>query len=316
MHKLLVCLLVFLLSYHAVAQQPVFRVVPLGVRGGLDESNLSAYLVAPTGSAAYACLDAGTIRAGVAKAVAQGTLSGTVDQVIRRQIKAYLLSHAHLDHVAGLLLNAPDDTSKTLYGLPGCLATLQQHYFNWKSWPNFGDAGTAPVLGKYHYQPLLPGTPETAVAGTALLVQTFPLSHGTGYESAAFLLRHGNSYLLYLGDTGPDAVEHSTRLASLWQAVAPLMRAGTLRGIFAEVSYPNAQPDNLLFGHLTPRWLQYELLALARLAGPDAMRNLPVVVTHSKPSADNLTQIRQQLEDANSLRLRFVFPEQGRAFGL
>ncbi|MBC6612850.1 3',5'-cyclic-nucleotide phosphodiesterase [Hymenobacter sp. BT507] len=316
MHKLVVCLLIFLLSYPATAQQPAFRVVPLGVRGGLDESNLSAYLVAPTGSADYACLDAGTVRTGVQRAIAQRTLIGSADNIIRRRIRAYLLSHAHLDHVAGLLLNAPDDTTKTVYGLPSCLDIIRQHYFNWQSWPNFGDAGTAPTLGKYHYQPLLPGTPETAVAGTALLVRTFPLSHGTGYESAAFLLRHGSSYLLYLGDTGPDAVERSTRLAELWQAVAPLVRAGTLRGIFMEVSYPNAQPDALLFGHLTPRWLQQELSALARLAGPDAVRNLPVIVTHSKPTVDNITQIRQQLEAANTLRLRFIFPEQGLSFEL
>ncbi|UOR06167.1 3',5'-cyclic-nucleotide phosphodiesterase [Hymenobacter aerilatus] len=315
MSKLVVCLLL-LLGHLATAQQPDFRVVPLGVRGGLDESNLSAYLVAPVGAISYACLDAGTIRAGVEKAVAQRALPGTPDQIIRRQIKAYLLSHAHLDHMAGLLLNAPDDTSKTLYGLPSCLAILQQHYFNWQSWPNFGTTGAAPTLGKYQYHPLLPGAPETAVAGTALLARAFPLSHGPGYESAAFLLRYGNNYLLYLGDTGPDAVEHSTRLAELWQAVAPLARAGTLRGIFMEVSYPNAQPDTQLFGHLTPHWLQQELLVLARLTGVGALRNLPIVVTHSKPTADNLIQIKQQLETNNTLRLRFIFPEQGQAFAL
>lgn len=314
MRSAILCLFLLLLSYVAAAQQPAFRVVPLGVRGGLDESNLSAYLVAPYGSDAYACLDAGTVRAGVEKALTQHALTGTADQVVRRQIKAYLLSHAHLDHVAGLLLNAPDDTSKTLYGLPTCLDIIRQHYLNWQSWPNFGDAGTAPALGKYHYQPLLPGAPAAAVAGTALQAQVFPLSHGPGYESAAFLLRTQNSYLLYIGDTGPDALENSTRLAALWQAVAPLLRAHTLRGIFLEVSYPNEQPDSQLFGHLTPRWFQRELTVLSQLTGPDALRQLPVIITHSKPTGQHLTQIQRQLAATNPFQLRFIFPQQGHAF--
>ena len=40
--------------------QSVFKVIPLGVEGGNDESNLSAYAVAVNGTDAYVCLDAGT----------------------------------------------------------------------------------------------------------------------------------------------------------------------------------------------------------------------------------------------------------------
>ncbi|HEX8357577.1 MAG TPA: hypothetical protein VF610_09205, partial [Segetibacter sp.] len=46
-----------------------FKVVPLGVKGGLDESNLSAYLIAPSGTNNYICVDAGTIRSGIDKAI-------------------------------------------------------------------------------------------------------------------------------------------------------------------------------------------------------------------------------------------------------
>ena len=46
------------------------------------------------------------------------------DVVLKIYIKAYLISHAHLDHVAGLLLNAPDDAPKTIYGLHSCLAAI------------------------------------------------------------------------------------------------------------------------------------------------------------------------------------------------
>ena len=48
--------------------QKGFTIIPLGVKGGLDESNLSAYLVKANGAEQYICLDAGTIYAGLQKA--------------------------------------------------------------------------------------------------------------------------------------------------------------------------------------------------------------------------------------------------------
>ncbi|QIX60236.1 3',5'-cyclic-nucleotide phosphodiesterase [Hymenobacter sp. BT18] len=306
-------LMLWLLTQPAIAQT-TFTVVPLGVRGGGDESNLSSYLVAAAGTSAYIGLDAGTVRAGLAKAVAAQAFRAPLETILRDSIRGYCLSHPHLDHVVGLLLNAPDDARKLLYGLPGCLETLQKSYFNWQAWPNFGPGGAAPALGKYQFQPLTPGS-EQALTGTALFVRVFPLSHGPGYESAAFLVRHHSSYLLYLGDTGADAVEKSQRLRELWQVVAPLVQRGQLKALFIEASYPNEQPENQLFGHLTPRLLLQELAVLTQLAGPAAMRGLPVVVTHRKLTAKNEAQIEQQLTAANMLRLRFVFPQQGERLG-
>ncbi|NML63587.1 3',5'-cyclic-nucleotide phosphodiesterase [Hymenobacter sp. RP-2-7] len=298
------------------AAAPAFAVVPLGVRGGLDESNLSAYLVAPAGSAAYVCLDAGSLRTGLEKALASRALAGPgPEAVLRQQVCAYLLSHAHLDHVAGLLLNAPDDSSKPIYGLASCLKTLQNDYFNWRAWPNFGNGGAAPALGKYQLLPLAPG-PALGIPGTALRVRAFPLSHGPGYESAAFLLQSGPDYLLYLGDTGADELEHSQHLRTLWQAVAPLVQAGQLRGIFLETSYPNEQPETQLFGHLTPRRLWQELGTLGQLAGPEALRRVPLIITHRKPPANQEAAIARQLAAGNTLGMKLVYPVQGQRLGL
>lgn len=309
-----------LAAAHPVSAQPTpapaFTVVPLGVRGGLDEGNLSAYLVAPAGSPAYVCLDAGSLRTGLEKALASRALVGTSpDAVLRQQVKAYLLSHAHLDHVAGLLLNAPDDAPKSIYGLASCLQILQNDYFNWRAWPNFGNGGAAPALGKYQLQPLVPGS-ALGLPGTALQVQVFPLSHGPGTESAAFLLQSGGHYLLYLGDTGADELEHSQRLHELWQAVAPLVRAGQLHGIFLEASYPNEQPETQLFGHLTPRRLWQELAALGQLASPEALRRVPLVITHRKPPARQEAAIAQQLAAGNALNMKLVYPVQGQRLAL
>jgi cAMP phosphodiesterase len=291
--------------------QTAFTVIPLGVKGGLDESNLSSYLVAAGSTKDFIALDAGTLYTGIRVAIAQGSLPAPVSRVLRENIKAYFISHPHLDHVAGLIINSPDDSNKTIYGLPSCLSVLQDNYFTWKSWANFGDEGEKPLLRKYHYAPMNPGQ-ETAIAGTTLAVTAFPLSHGNPYESTAFLVRSGDAYLLYLGDTGPDSVEHSDKLHRLWQAAGPLIKAGRLKAIFIEVSFPSGQPDTGLFGHLTPHWLMEELRDLAQIAGPQTLKGFPVVITHIKPSGDQKAVIRNELNAANPLNVKLIFPEQGR----
>jgi cAMP phosphodiesterase len=303
----------WLASAAALAQPtPAFTVVPLGVKGGLAEGNLSAYLVAAAGSPDFIALDAGSLRPGVEKAVANHVFTAPVEEVLQQRIKGYCLSHPHLDHVAGLLLNAPDDAPKPIYGLPTCLATVQQDYFNWRAWPNFGNGGPPPALGKYQLRPLAPGQ-ETPLTNTPLSVRAFVLSHGPGMQSTAFLVRHHDSYLLYLGDTGTDELEHGHYLRDLWLAIGPLVQAHQVKAIFIEASYPNSQPPAQLFGHLTPALLLRELGALAQLVGPAAVRGLPVVVTHLKPTLGNEALVKKELTQGNTLHLKLVFPEQGQA---
>ncbi|MVN79017.1 3',5'-cyclic-nucleotide phosphodiesterase [Hymenobacter sp. HMF4947] len=315
MHTYLFLLAAWLLALPTRAQPtvaPAFTVVPLGVKGGLAEGNLSAYLVAAAGTTAFIALDAGSLRPGAEKAVANHVFTASVDEVLRQNIKGYCLSHPHLDHVAGLLLNAPDDTPKPIYGLPTCLHTLQQDYLNWRAWPNFGNGGAPPALGKYQLRALVPGQ-AMPLDNTALSVQAFVLSHGSNMQSTAFLVRSHDSYLLYLGDTGADDLEKTHYLHDLWLAVQPLVQHGQLKAIFMEASYPNAQPEQQLFGHLTPALLLRELGTLGQLAGPSTLRGLPVVITHLKPTVGNEAIIKTQLAAGNTLGVKLVFPEQGRA---
>jgi len=64
--------------------KPAFKVIPLGVLGGIDESNLSAYMLAPTGTNDYICLDAGTLHYGIEKAVGNHVFNVDADTVLKK----------------------------------------------------------------------------------------------------------------------------------------------------------------------------------------------------------------------------------------
>ncbi|MDW5288457.1 3',5'-cyclic-nucleotide phosphodiesterase [Formosa sp. PL04] len=291
-------------------QKPAFQVVPLGVKGGLDETNLSAYLVAPIQTNDFVCLDAGTLNAGIEKSVENKVFNGTASQVLREYIKGYFISHAHLDHISGLIINSPADSSKTVYATKACMTMMQDHYFNGETWANFGDEGPGFQIKRYHFQ-TLKYQQEIPITNTDMMVTAFPLSHVSPFESTAFLIRHNNDYILYLGDTGPDAIEKSHDLKNLWKAIAPLIKKKQLRAMFIEVSFPNEQVDTALFGHLTPNWFYKELSELQKLTGKKALTGFKTIITHMKPPTENMVKIKTQLQTQNNLGLELIFPEQG-----
>ena len=314
--RIIICLLlIFTQTFAQHKKTASFEVIPLGVKGGIDEKNLSAYLLAPLNTTDYICLDAGTINSGIEKAIENKVFKVSTAEVLRKYIKGYLISHAHLDHVSGLIINSPADSSKTVYATKKCMEMMQNHYFNDQTWANFGDEGPGFHIKRYHFQTLNIGE-ETPITNTAMTVKSFPLSHVNPFESTAFLIKNNDAFVLYLGDTGPDAVEESNNLHELWRAIAPLIQSKQLKGIFIEVSFPNEQPDQFLFGHLTPKYLMNELHELEKLAGKNSLNGFKIMVTHLKPPAKNIKLIKEQLKNQNDLGLKLIFPEQGKRFEL
>ena len=315
-------LLALLPGAHRAIAADGFDLVVLGALGGVEDGNLSASLIHPHGDDRAVVCDAGTLVNGLRVAEEKGafasiTVPADTDQsrvgyVLTAKIKGYLISHAHLDHVAGLVIASPDDGKKPIYALPSVTADLVETYFNWKAWPNLTDRGKAPQLKKYTLSDLAPGM-ATPLTDTAMTVTAFPLMHG-GMESTAFLLESDGEGILCFGDTGPDAVQKSTRLHDVWTAVAERVKQKRLKAIVIESSYTSDRPDNLLFGHLTPRWLLESLRELDKQAGGNAIKGLPVVVSHIKYALTKeqpQKQILQELEAGNDMGVRFVIPEQG-----
>ncbi|MCT8002346.1 3',5'-cyclic-nucleotide phosphodiesterase [Sphingomonas sanguinis] len=293
-----------------------FDIVPLGVKGGLEEGETTAWYIASAGSRRGVACDAGTLVPGIRAGIRAGAFGrgAKVADVLHDRIGAYLITHAHLDHVAGLVMASPDDTAKPIFALPAVNAALAADYFNGSAWPNMADRGPAPRLNRYTYRDLVPGAPPVPIAGTGLNVSAFPLSHG-GTVSTAFLIRSGADAILCMGDTGPDAVERSGALALLWTAVAPLIREGRLRAIIVETSYPDPRPDGQLFGHLTPRWLHSELSRLADVAG--SLAGVPIVIGHIKPDLSGSDTVERrvmaQLAEPGGPEAHYIQAQQGQA---
>jgi 3',5'-cyclic-nucleotide phosphodiesterase len=310
-----------------------FRCIPLGVEGGLIESNLPAYLLAPIGSTDFVCLDAGTLLAGLKVARANGCFSdipmppdstdSVEGRVLRHHVRAFLISHTYLDHVAGLIMNSPADSAKPIMALEGTIEGLQRHVFNWVSWPNFGGEGEPEPLGKYESVILRPGEPRS-IPNTTMCVEAHPLAHGARVDSTAFLVDANGRYVVYMGDTGPDHLEAQPTTRLLWERLVPLVRDDRLRAVFIESSYRDETPDDQLFSHLTPAWVMHAFRQLAALIDPrrpdTALAGLTVVITHIKPHLDAGEEtrhvVRRQLAEKNDLGLRLIFAEQGEPFEL
>lgn len=298
-----------------------FTVVALGTGGGLDESNLSSYMVGVGRKPSeFILLDAGTIVSGLSKDATKASLTtlgyaeaGPLQPgpFFIRMIKGFLISHPHLDHVAGLGIASAEENpflAKDLYpkpiiGLEATITGLKSSLFNGQLMPNFGDSGTPPPLvlnGKnvYAYRTIAPSGDhlvwmDAPIAGVK--VAAFPILHHAGVISTAFLLKTGEAadadYLLYYGDTGPGKVSTADDAAAddptpsldlVRRAVkAELRTGGRLLGIFLEVSFPNVVKHPFLFGHLNPD------LFVAELAKWEFAKDGPTAVaTHLKPKSD------------------------------
>lgn len=299
-----------------------FQVVVLGCSGGPRECNLSSYLVSGLHHNEWICLDAGSLLTGIDLAVEKKSLEHVSfsnpelipsAEMLLEHLKAYLISHAHLDHIAGLVLNSQSDTQKHILGIDPTIDNLRDFIFNGRIWPNYGDEGDEPILKKYHYV-RLPLHVMKPIPDTSMQVETFLLSHPRGYPSTAFLIEYQGNYLLYFGDTSSDSLETEKHLTRIWKRIAPLIQENKLRGIFLECSYSHRDADSVIFGHLDTKLMMLELDHLASIA-QTSLKGLNVIVTHRKESLRKKDHpfpvIEQELAEMNKLGINFILPTQG-----
>jgi cAMP phosphodiesterase len=197
-------------------------------------------------------------------AIDAGSLAMAATDDIRRELRDVVLTHAHLDHIAGLPLYVDDlfaslDKPITVHALDDVIEVLERDVFNWAVFPRFSELKT-PIGPAIRYNHVEYGKRFEI---SSLNFQLFPADHKV--PSAGVIVGDGKSTVAISGDTAS--------LAGLQAAVA---NVGNLRSILVECAFPNELTEIARNSHhMTPAVLGHELSKLKR--------DCPVFVINIKP---------------------------------
>lgn len=195
-----------------------------------------------------------------------GCLAMACSEKQRSSIRDIVISHAHLDHVAGLPLFIDDLFSSLtapirIHASAKVIEILETHIFNWQVYPRFSE------LKNEHgsvveYVPFEPSV-EKAVGG--LNVTAIEVNHQV--DSCGFVINDGSTTIALTGDTAPTE--------AFWKHLNGLDR---LDAVFIECAFPDGLGDLAeISHHLTPSRLAGEIQKLSRQA-------LSIYVVNIKPA--------------------------------
>ncbi|MCC5861341.1 MAG: 3',5'-cyclic-nucleotide phosphodiesterase [Gammaproteobacteria bacterium] len=207
-----------------------------------------------------------------------GTGLGDLPLDALRRIEHVFLTHAHLDHIAGLPLFVDSTqgrqgrTPVTVHARTETIAALRRHIFNDVIWPDFSR-----IEGRYGpllvYQPIRAGEVvdlEVCRVGAVDVAHTVP--------ALGYWVSDGRHTFGFSGDTRTND--------SLW---SELNAQASLDALIVEVSFPNEQRRLAdVAGHYCPATLGVDLERLHH--DPD------IWVTAMKPGEEQL--ILRQLQRA------------------
>lgn len=214
-----------------------------------------------------------------------GTGVGDLSLEEMSAIDHVFLTHSHLDHIVSIpfmldSVGGMRNRPLTIYAIEETLEALQQHIFNWKIWPDFGQIPT-PQQPHMRYQMITLGKPVTL---NGREITALPANHvipAVGYQ-----LDSGTSSLVFSGDT--------TMQDDFWDVVN---RIDNLEYLIIETAFPDSEKElAVLSKHLCPSMLAEELKKL---------RGSPqIFITHLKPDESELTmqEIKQHIR-ANQPRI-------------
>lgn len=199
-------------------------------------------------------------------AIDAGSLAMAVTDKERGAIRDIVLTHAHLDHIAGLPLFVDDqfaslDGPIRIHAFQEVIEVLERDIFNWSVYPRFSELEND--NGKVvDYCPIKQGS-EFSIGGLTLL----PMKVNHKVPCSGFMINDGNATILITGDTAA--------MDGFWDGVA---KQTEISALLIECAFPN-ELESLaeMAHHLTPRMLGNELRRFDR-------PNCPIYVINIKPA--------------------------------
>ncbi|MGI9034767.1 MAG: MBL fold metallo-hydrolase [Pyrinomonadaceae bacterium] len=198
-------------------------------------------------------------------AIDAGSLAMAASEIQRERIRNIVLTHAHLDHIAGLPLFV-DDLFATLrepicvYATAEVIKILENHIFNWSVYPRFTELKNknGEVLRYFEFEP------EKDFTAGHLNFKAVEVNHKV--PSVGFLISDSKTKIAMSGDTA--------EMSRFWQI---LNNEKSLDALLIECAFPD-EMDDIAYSshHLTPKKLQAELAKFRH-------KNCPVYAVNLKP---------------------------------
>jgi cAMP phosphodiesterase len=182
-------------------------------------------------------------------AIDAGSLAMSVNDTQRKGIRDIVLTHAHLDHIAGLPLFI-DDLFATVtepirvHSTQAVIDVLERDVFNWSVYPRFSELSNE--FGKImEYRPFEPGSQFSV---KHLTVREAAVNHKV--PNSGFFVSDGSTTVAFTGDTAEMSVFWD--VANATENILALM---------IECAFPNELADLAAISHhMTPEKLRNELM--------------------------------------------------------
>jgi cAMP phosphodiesterase len=216
-------------------------------------------------------------------AVDAGSLAMSTNQTQKEQIRDVVLTHAHLDHIAGLPIFIDDlfamlKTPVRIHALPEVITALEEFIFNWTIYPRFTELKNnfGEVMSYFPFEP------EQNFEVAHLKFKAIEVNHKV--PTVGFIFSDQKSKVAVSSDTA--------EMDRFWEV---LNAEKDLNGLLIECAFPNELSELAQASHhLTPEGLKKEI---AKFKHSDC----PIFVINIKPTYQK--QILKELKDLKIKKL-------------
>lgn len=211
-----------------------------------------------------------------------GCLAMSCSKAQREGIRDIILTHTHLDHIAGLPIFIDDLFGSLIkplriHATPEMIEILERDIFNWSIYPRFSELHNqnGPVVEYRHFER------GTTFSVKHLTIRSVGVNHRV--SASGYIVSDDKSAVAITGDTGETD--------EFWEACNS---TANLKAVLVECAFPDEMSELAhVSNHLTPAGLTNELAKLRD-------RDYPVYVINIKPMYREpvIAQISQEKIDS------------------